>query len=68
MVSSKFYSALQSATTTRLGVWLQNELGAIMTASHAVYYRDSTFQEISWNQTISDRKKELQEKWNGVSR
>ena len=25
-------------------------------------------QEISWNQEISDKKKELQEKWNGVSR
>ena len=31
-------------------------------------YRDVTFQEISWNQEISDRKKELQEKWNSVSR
>ena len=30
--------------------------------------RDATFQEISWNQEISDRKKELQEKWNSVSR
>ena len=28
--------------------------------------RDATFQEISWNQEISDRKKELQEKWNSV--
>ena len=30
-------------------------------------FRDATFQEISWNQEISVRKKELQEKWNGVS-
>ena len=29
---------------------------------------DTTFQEISWNQEISDRKKELQEKLNSVSR
>ena len=28
--------------------------------------RDATFQEISWNQEISDKKKELQEKWNSV--
>ena len=32
------------------------------------FHRDATFQEISWNQEISDRKKELQEKWNSVSR
>ena len=37
-----------------------------------IYYRegqkarDATFQEVSWNQEISDRKKELQEKWNSV--
>ena len=31
-------------------------------------FRDATFQEISWNQEISDRNKELQEKWNSVSR
>ena len=30
--------------------------------------RDATFQEISWNQEIWNRKKELQEKWNSVSR
>ena len=30
--------------------------------------RDATFQEISWNQEIWDRKKEFQEKWNSVSR
>ena len=33
-----------------------------------VVSRDATFQEISWNQEISDRKKQLQEKWNSVSR
>ena len=31
-------------------------------------YRDATFQEISGNQEISDKKKELQENWNIVSR
>ena len=36
--------------------------------SHSPESRDATFQEISWNQEISDRKKELQEKWNSVSR
>ena len=30
--------------------------------------RDATFQEISWNQEISVRKKELQEKWKSVAR
>ena len=33
-----------------------------------VLTRDATFQEISWNQEISDSKKELQEKLNSVSR
>ena len=32
----------------------------------SVNYRDATFQEISWNQEISDRNKELQEKWISV--
>ena len=30
--------------------------------------RDATFQEIFWNQEISDKKKKLQEKLNSVSR
>ena len=33
-----------------------------------IVIKDGTFQEISWNQAISDRKKELQEKLNSVSR
>ena len=36
--------------------------------SEEVISRDATFQEISWNQEIWDRKKELQETWNSVSR
>ena len=32
------------------------------------YNRGPTFQNISWKQEISDSKKELQEKWNSVSR
>ena len=40
-----------------------NQLWAIF-----LFSRDATFQEISWNQEISDKKIELQEKWNSVSR
>ena len=50
----------------------------VATCIHIQYYKYSrfvfsiseiaTFQEISWNQEIWDRKKELQEKWNSVSK
>ena len=45
---------------------LTNQVWKLLIALFKV--RDATFQEISWNQEISDRKKELQEKWNSVSR
>ena len=40
----------------------------LATDTHIYDYRDATFQEISWNQEISDRKKKIQEKWNSLDK
>ena len=46
----------------------KSKCGSIFTSFIMSAFRDATFQEISWDQESSDRKKELQEKLNCVSK